>query len=249
VSNGTVRGFDAGVAIVGGELNRVHLLTVRDNIGSLKAIRPAYGDGIVIRSSSSNWILQNTVTNNGPFGGVSVIADATTPSDSNAIDRNTIIDNDVDRAATNEDDGIRIEGPNANGTVIRNNRIIANGRDGIGVFEDVGGTGSPNIGLFVTDNVVHGNGFHGMANRKGDGIVVGDGADSAIIFENEVTGNAANGIRLGSVAGRVVFNDAAGNVLYPGVTGAFDLNDENPDCADNEWEANTFGSASQTCIQ
>ena len=247
VSNGTVRGFDAGVAIVGGSANEVIRLTIRDNIGSLKASRPAYGDGIVIQSSSSNWIFQNTVTNNGPFGGVSIIANATTASDSNAIDRNTIIDNDVDRASVNENDGVRVEGPNATGTVIMNNTIIANGRDGIAVFDDQG-TGFPNAGLYIRDNVVHGNGFHGMGNRKGDGIFVGDGADRGFIFENEVTGNAANGIRVGSVDGELFVNTATGNVRYPGVVDAFDLKDENPGCADNEWNSNTFGTANQTCI-
>lgn len=247
VSNGTVRGFDAGVAIVGGSANEVIRLTIRDNIGSLKASRPAYGDGVVIQSSSSNWIFQNTVTNNGPFGGVSIIADTTTASDSNAIDRNTIIDNDVDRASVNENDGVRVEGPNATGTVIMNNTIIANGRDGIAVFGDQG-TGFPNAGLYIRDNLVHGNGFHGMSNRKGDGIGLGAGADGGFVFENEVTGNAANGIRVGSVGGSFFANTATGNVRYPGVVGAFDLNDENPSCADNQWDANTFGTANQTCI-
>ena len=247
VSNGTVRGFDAGVAIVGGSINVVHHLTIRDNIGNLKASRPAYGDGVVIQSSNSNWIFQNTVTNNGPFGGVSVLATTTTASDSNAIDRNTIIDNDVDRAAVNENDGIRVEGPNATGTVIMNNTIIANGRDGIAVFDDQG-TGFPNAGLYIRDNVVQGNGFHGMSNRKGDGVFLAAGADGGFVFDNEVTGNAANGIRVGSLAGSYFGNTATGNVRYPGVVNAFDLHDENPGCADNEWDGNTFGTASQTCI-
>ena len=247
VLNGTVRGFDAGVAIVGGDTNTVWNLTIRDNIGSLKATRPAYGDGVVIRSSSLNWITRSSIVNNGPFGGVSVLATTSAASDSNVIERNRIVDNDVDRATSNETDGIKVEGPNATGTTVLDNTILANGRNGIAVLDDQG-TGSPNRGMFFRDNVIHGNGFHGMGNPKGDGIYVAAGADDALIFENEVTGNAANGIRLGSVAGRILFNDATGNGLYPGVTGSFDLNDENPGCADNEWDANTFGTASQTCI-
>lgn len=30
---------------------------------------------------------------------------------------------------------------------------------------------------------------------------------------------------------------------------AFDLTDENPDCGTNTWKDNTFGTASQPCIQ
>ena len=237
VLNGTVRGFDAGVAIVGGGSNTVWQLTIRDNIGSLTGTRPAYGDGVVIRSSSLNWITRSAIFNNGPYGGVSVIGDATTPSDNNVIDRNRIVDNDVARASTNENDGIRVEGPNASGTTIMDNTILGNGRDGISLIGSA----------FVTRNVVQGNGFHAMNHRKGDGIVLLGGAE-ALVFENEATGNAANGIRLGSVSSRILFNTATGNVAYPGVIGAFDLNDENPGCADNEWDANVFQSASQTCI-
>lgn len=247
VLNGTVHGFDAGVAIVGGDTNTVWAMTIRDNIGNLKAARPAYGDGVVIRSSSLNWITRSTIVNNGPFGGVSVIGDATTPSDSNVIERNRIIDNDVDRAAANESDGIRVEGPNATGTTILDNTILANGRHGIAVLGDQG-SGYPNAGLFIRENVITGNGFHGMGNAKGDGILVSSGADNALVFENEVTGNAASGIRFGASAGRILFNTATGNVMYPGIVGAFDLVDESPSCGDNEWAGNIFGSANQTCI-
>jgi parallel beta-helix repeat protein len=237
VLHGTVRGFDAGVAIVGGGSNTVWQLTIRDNIGSLTGSRPAYGDGVVIRSSSMNWITRSSILNNGPYGGVSVSGDATTPSDSNVIDRNRIVDNDVARDSTNENDGIRVEGQHVSGTTVMDNTILANGRDGIAIVGSA----------YVTRNIVQGNGFHAMDHRKGDGIVVLGGA-GALVFENEATGNAANGIRIGSVSSRILLNTATGNGAYPGVSAAFDLNDENPSCADNEWDANVFGSASQPCI-
>jgi Right handed beta helix region len=245
VSNGTVTGFDAGVAIVGGGSNTVHLLDIRGNIGSLTAVRPAYGDGVVIMSSSFNWIFNNTITNNGPFSGIAVLSDGVTPSETNVIDRNRVVDNDVARATANDDIGIRIEGPNALGTYITRNRIIANGLDGIAVFEAAGST---NASTWIDRNVVQGNGFHGMANRKGDGIFLADQADSSLVNENEVTGNAANGIRVASVTNRILATTALGNGAYPGVS-AFDLNDENPSCADNEWNSSVFETASQTCVQ
>ncbi len=244
VSNGTVTGFDAGVAIVGGASNIVHLLDIRGNIGSLAAVRPAYGDGVVITSSSYNWIFNNTITNNGPFSGIAVLSDGVTPSETNVIERNRVVDNDVAGATANEDTGIRIEGPNALGTYITRNRIIANGLDGIAVFEAAGAT---NASTWIDRNVVQGNGFHGMANRKGDGIFLADQADSSLVNENEVTGNAANGIRVASATNRILATTALGNGAYPGVS-AYDLNDENPNCADNEWSSRLFGTASQTCI-
>lgn len=246
VLHGTVRGFDAGVAIVGGGSNTVWQLTIRDNIGSLTASRPAYGDGVVIHSSSLNWITRSTIFNNGPYGGISVIGDAAMPSDNNVFDRNKIVDNDVDRASSNENDGIRVEGPHAFGTTIMDNTILNNGRHGIALHSDEL-TPHPTYSTYITRNIVQGNGFHAMANAKGDGIVVLGGKD-ALVFENEVIGNAANGIRLGSVTSRILVNTAIGNALYPGVSGAFDLNDENPGCADNEWDSNVFGTASQACI-
>lgn len=237
VLNGTVRGFDAGVAIVGGEANTVWQLTIRDNIGSLTGSRPAYGDGVVIRSSSLNWITRSAIFNNGPYGGISVMGDATTPSDSNVFERNRIVDNDVARATSNENDGIRVEGDHVSGTTIMDNTILGNGRDGIAILGSA----------YVTRNLVQGNGFHAMDHRKGDGIVVHGGAN-VLVFENEATGNAAIGIRVGSVASRILFNTATGNGAYPGAGAVFDLSDENAGCADNEWDSNVFGSASQACI-
>ena len=244
VLNGTVRGFDAGVAIVGGTSNTVWNMTIRDNIGNLKSSRPAYGDGVVIRSSSQNWVTRSAITNNGPFGGVSVFADAGASSDSNVIERNRIVDNDVARATANEDSGIRIDGPNATGAIIMDNTIIANGLDGI-TFTDAQGA-DPTFTAYMTRNVVTGNGFHGMANRKGDGIAVLAGT-GVLLVDNEVTGNAANGIRIGAVSSRIFGNTSTGNTLYPGTTG-FDLVDENTACDANQWDANGFGTASQTCI-
>ena len=246
VLHGAVRGFDAGVAIVGGSTNTVWSLTIRDNIGSLTGSRPAYGDGVVIRSSSNNWVTRSSIFNNGPYGGVSVIADATTSSDNNVIDRNKIVDNDVARASANEDTGIRVEGPNATGTTIMDNTILGSGLDGIALLSDEA-TVNPNYSTYITRNVVQGNGFHGMGHRKGDGILVLGGSD-AIVSDNEANGNAANGIRLGSVSSTVLFNTATGNAAYPGVAGAYDLNDENPACADNAWENSLFETSNQACV-
>jgi hypothetical protein len=246
VLNGTVSGFDAGVAIVGGAGNTVWGMTIKDNIGSLKATRPAYGDGVAIRSSGGNWITRSSIVNNGPFGGISIFGDGAVPEDINVIQRNRIVDNDVARATTNEDSGIRLDGPGVSGMYIQDNTILGNGLDGISVAAAPPGVAAWSV--YILENVVAGNGFHAMSNRKGDGIVVSAGADLSLLNDNEVTGNAANGIRVGSLTTRVIFNTVTGNVAYPGVS-AFDLNEETAGCADNEWAENVFGSASQTCVQ
>lgn len=244
VLNGTVTGFDAGVAIVGGDTNTVWNITARDNIGSLKGSRPAYGDGVVIRSSSLNWVTRSTIVNNGPYGGISVFADAGMVSDSNVMERNRIVDNDVARATRNEDSGIRVEGPSATGTIIMDNTIIANGLDGITLIESQGP--DPSFTAWITRNTVTGNGFHGMGNRKGDGIVL-LGGTGVLVTENEVSGNAAHGIRVAAVSSRILGNTSTGNTTYPGTAG-FDLTDDNAACDGNEWTSNEFWTASQSCI-
>lgn len=248
VLNGTVRGFDAGVAIVGGSGHIVSRLSIRDNVGNLKGSRPAYGDGVVIVSSGGNWIFANEIFGNGPYGGISVIGTATGPAESNLIDRNRVVDNDIARAETNEDTGIRIEGPNALGNWIKGNKVLGNGFDGIAVVGTTG-TSPAEFGTFIQDNVVTGNGFHNADNRKGDGIVLLESSDASLVSGNEVMANAANGIRVLSQTNRILGNDVLGNGLYPGqLTGVYDLQDENADCGDTEWASNLFEHANLSCI-
>lgn len=259
VKNGRVRAFDAGVAIVGGSSNMVQGVTARDNIGALKNTKD-YGDGITIRSSSSNTISGNTVVNNGPFSGISLLGSTTDPaagSSNNDIVNNQVVDNDVPSGPTgpNQDDGIRIEGPNATGNSISGNTVRGNGLDGIAVFADQQ-TGLRNTGNEIVANTVEGNGFHEFAHRKGDGIIlfglptnpaVG-GADSTLIDGNQVHGNAANGIRVNAEDNTITRNDARSNAAYPGITGAVDLRDINPTCDNNAWSANLFNSANPACV-
>ena len=141
VLNGTVEGFDAGVAVDGGSGNTVQNLLVRNNINDLSD-DPAreecvWGDGITTNSSDNNRILGNRVTNNGPYSGISLVED----SDGNLVQGNAVFNNNVPNIiGTNpetgrpiagpcgapfsrpyQDIGIRVEGPGAN-----NNRVAAN---------------------------------------------------------------------------------------------------------------------------
>lgn len=259
VRNGTVRFFDAGVAILHSDRNTVTGVTARDNIGPAKNNRKAdFGDGIAINFSSDNTVSTNTVVNNGPFDGIGVVADTTTPSSRNVITGNRVVNNDVPTSASgpNQDDGIRIEGPNATGNTVQGNTVLQNGLDGIALFADQG-SGFPNSGNTVASNTVEGNGFHDFGHRKGDGIVLFGapgsttvkGADSSTVQGNTVRGNAANGIRVASSSNTISSNVATGNAAFP-ATGVFDLNDRNltPPCDANVWSGNTYGTRNLTCI-
>lgn len=261
VKNGTVYAFDAGVEILGGGSNTVQGITARDNVGAFQNGKGQLGDGITIQTSNGNTVTSNNVYRNGPFSGISIVGDATnaaaTGSSGNTISGNVVVDNSIASSPSgpNQDDGIRIEGPNATNTRMLGNRIQSNGLDGISVFADQG-TGFRNSGSEIGGNTISGNGFHQFTHRKGDGIVlfgapgsttVG-GADNSSVHDNHVTDNAANGIRVASKANTITTNVAQGNAAFPGVTNAFDLNDANTTCDANVWSNDTFTTRNQPCI-
>jgi hypothetical protein len=71
-------------------------------------------------------------------------------------------------------------------------------------------------------------------------------ATSRTSCANTVNGNAANGIRVASKNNILSENLATGNAAYPGISNVFDANDTNPDCDNNAWTSNTFGTVSKT---
>ncbi|MEO6350186.1 MAG: right-handed parallel beta-helix repeat-containing protein, partial [Candidatus Limnocylindrales bacterium] len=104
--DGTVEGFDSGVAIMGGSGNVVQKITARDNVNyrivtgrnsQPEDITPDvgpycdFGDGITLFNSDHNRLENNVVTGNGPFAGISLVFD----SDDNVVTNNKILDNDV----------------------------------------------------------------------------------------------------------------------------------------------------------
>ena len=116
VKNGTVTGFDAGVAIEGGSGNTVSALTVKNNVNDMiepldprtiivdrttgptaqqridiARITCNYGDGITTLDSSFNTIKDNTVSGNGPYSGISMVGD----SNSNTVSGNDVSENDL----------------------------------------------------------------------------------------------------------------------------------------------------------
>lgn len=106
VQNGTVKGFDAGVAIGGGGDNAVRGITARDNVNYrvvtgrnsqpqhiVPDVGPycEFGDGITVYNSTSNVISGNVVFGNAPFSGISLLSDA----DENVVESNSVHDNDL----------------------------------------------------------------------------------------------------------------------------------------------------------
>jgi len=157
IINGTVRNFDAGVAIVKGSKNQLRKLTVRDNVNhsSLTGAinKCTFGDGVVVKGSEENLITQNTAHRNGPFSGITLI----NGSDNNIVSGNEVFDQNIQNrlpgdnpdgtprngpcgpfSATatgvgrlNQDIGIRVEGPGSDNNQVLSNSVHDNQLDGI----------------------------------------------------------------------------------------------------------------------
>lgn len=245
VRNGRVTDYDAGVAIVGGSANTVTGLLAKDNIGTTK--RGDFGDGIVISGSDSNTVVANNVVHNGPFSGMALVGD----SNNNLLEDNVISDNNIGFTGL---DGVRVEGPGANNNRVRGNTVAGNTLDGIAIFAD-GGTGNFNTGNIIEENTVVSNGFGLLAVRPGDGIRLFLRANNNTVRNNHVRDNAGSGILLqfssglqtGALNNSITGNTAQGNGRAS--TARFDLEDQNPNCDNNVWSGNTFGTASQACVE
>jgi hypothetical protein len=237
VKNGTVTSFDAGIVIAGGAGNRVTKIKAIGNIGH--ADGTTFGDGILIDGSRSNIVRANEVRANGPFSGISVINDG---SIGNKISKNTIQDNDIASAGSNNDVGVRLE-PNTRETTLKGNVIAFSGLDGISIFQ----SSRANV---VIENTVKFNGFHDELHRKGDGIRVfgSAGPEENVIRENSIIDNAAFGLILSqeATANHLEKNKASRNGFHS--PGATDLADENDGCDSNVW-INNSGTANRNCIQ
>jgi parallel beta-helix repeat protein len=220
VKNGSVTNFGTGVRVLGSGGNKISKVSVMFNDA---------GDGILIQGSSSNVLKENRVIANGPFSGISVIAEegGATPV-GNQIVRNIVRDNAIAQSDTTMSDvGIRLES-NTIGTLVSKNEVSFSGLDGITAF-DAKPADPTSIGSSqnrIVGNKVKSNGFHTKAHRAGDGIRIGTDDDPATdspdanVIENNVATNSAG----------------------------FDLHDTvNVDCATNTWTGNRANTADPPC--
>ena len=87
IGPGTVRNFAAGVVVEGGSRNAVIRLLVDENLGP--AGSEELGDGILLLGSDGTTVTGNTVRNNGPYSGITLLGAA----ERNVIAGNTVVDN------------------------------------------------------------------------------------------------------------------------------------------------------------
>ncbi len=189
VHGGTVTGFDAGVAIEFGSRNSVHDMTVDDNVNDFEepvdpsrddltpeeiaSVTCDYGDGIAIFMSPFNMVTDNTVTNNGPYGGISVIGGL---SDRNLVRGNSLEGNNIpnfrpmaletewapwgtpgmcgatdigtpgmSRGRAMQAVGIRLEGPGANLNRVDRNEVANSGLVGISIHSTIKIPAAPEV--------------------------------------------------------------------------------------------------------
>jgi hypothetical protein len=185
---GSVSGFDAGVVDYRGMRNTIENLEAHDNADAQfvadHPLKGQFGDGIIIYGASYDRVLHNSVHDNGPFSGITVLAETelrpglpTTGSITgpapmwNVIDGNNVSHNNVDDVCPtsstdcppgagvySEDIGIRIEGPEASHTTVSHNIASWNGRTGISPLNTFGKFSPPTANIPPnTDTVIVGN--------------------------------------------------------------------------------------------
>jgi len=154
VKGGTVDHFAAGVVVQRGSSNTVQNLVVHDNIspceGEVNTQSPGLlGDGIVVFSSVGNQIRNNRAVHNGPFSGISLVAETnrTTGQIAGPVPRANVVRNNTvkDSITCFGDMGIRVEGPGATQNVVQANTVSGSLNEGIAVLSvlarDISGFG------------------------------------------------------------------------------------------------------------
>ncbi|HVM14126.1 MAG TPA: hypothetical protein VM287_07330 [Egibacteraceae bacterium] len=200
VMSGTVRGFDAGVAIMGGGNNTAHFMTLRDNINyrvvTGQDFLPVaasgtclFGEGVAVFNSSGNRIEDNILVNNGPLSGIALVGD----SDNNQVLRNQLTDHDVINripgGTTNETNTIC--GTGANQGPMTQGRAVQS----IGIrIEGPGADGNRVEANTVTRSAIAGIGVHGYicASAPNNG--------NNVIHNNTVTRTGERTVQLDAIA-------------------------------------------------
>ena len=256
VTGGTVTGFDAGVAIIGGSANTVSNRTVTNNLGSADYTNSIFGDGVVVFFSPGNSIVGNSLINNGIFDEIGVLG---VGSDNNLIENNL---------AKGTDNGGNPYGPVGLGIILNpflgadrprqlsvaGNRVIGNRVEN---NANAGISSISNVNGLIQGNRVIGKGLenqYGGPAFPGNGIGVqnllfADPNTAEVGDSNRVSGNGADGIQVNS-QGNAITNDvsSANGSIYAGLY-FFDLQDTNfdpvtfaPSCDSNTWSGNLWGS-------
>lgn len=272
--NGTVEAFDAGVVIRRGGGNTVERVLAQDNVhlgdGS------EFGDGILILSSSDNRVQNNVVERNGRYSGVSIVSETDRDTrisgpqpTGNVITGNVIRNNNLAFANMQ----VRIEGPGAEHNTVSRNLVSGNdeftqgGNHGIFIAASFNGFDPENPILPLNPANAYNDIVANTSrdNFNGSGIYVRarplpiTNPHHNTIRRNLVIENGRHGIGIegdpatdtrpafGSFDNRIFDNRSVGNSVG-GFEVAFDLTDFNPDCDNNRWRGNTYGTAQKPCV-
>lgn len=174
---------------------------------------------------------------------------------------------DTGESIFNESIGIRIEGPSASRNTLSYNYVFNSGRDGVSV---INAPRNPQpVENVISYNTLRHNGWANIpafipafgpesANQGGAGyfdrcfVGFSDPASCPLrtkIVNNTATDNGGDGIEVGgrdaTITGNVAYRNAAVQPLY---YRAYDARDDNPDCDNNTWRSNRFGTVNQPCV-
>lgn len=256
VSEGTVTGFDAGVAVARGGGNKLVGLTIADNIGNSAG---DFCDGVAVLDSPGNTLTGLEVRHNGPCDGIGIFGAAST---GNLVKGNTVEDQTVPRqpgGSFSTDFGINLgQGFDTwpSQVTIRGNTVRNNGGDGINACSQFGNPCITTDDSIIGNTVQH-NGFYLGADTVaaqfgGDGIrlVSNDFAGTQgftgriTVKGNTVTQNAADGIFVATRENTIVGNTSLDNNQSRGFF-QLDLRDlsspADHGCDSNVWSGNRWG--------
>ncbi|MCA1683761.1 MAG: right-handed parallel beta-helix repeat-containing protein, partial [Actinobacteria bacterium] len=240
VRGGTVERFAAGISIEGGSANTILGVTSQDNSGPCIGedfstfATGQYGDGIAVFGSPNNRLINNTIRRNGPFSGIALIANnvfitrAVPPFPSGNILAGNLVENNNTCFA---DIGIRMEGPGASNTVVRNNTVRNSFQEGIVVhpvnvidFEPLfrnppqcqnRGFPSPNLPLCPIQNPLNPTNDNNIvsANRVESNGYGGAEVNAGPNLPNAPSPQVATGLNLLSFCGFGALSEGKGNVV------------------------------------
>jgi parallel beta-helix repeat protein len=225
---GTIRDFFHGVWILGGNGNQVGNLNIIDNNDG---VPPGGGNGIVMQNATNSKVVGNFVDRSGGFGGISIFNDRRVPpccpqlAEANLI-KDNVVRNAAGRVATV---GISVEGGSRHR--VEGNLVEGSAGDGIRL-------GIPVSATRVIGNEVRGNGRDGI--HLQEDFVTGNSSDRNLVQGNQVGRNARDGIQVNGENNRILNNTSLQNT-------GFDLFDRKPDCDNNTWSGNVFGTAEPVC--
>ena len=221
LNGGTVTGFETGI-----KLCAPASTTMDAHVNGMTVIGNS-SVGIHLFNSDGNQVNGSTISGNGGTQlGVGVFLEN---SHNNRFNTNRLHDNETVPGAQALCGGFALFGSNDN--LITSNDIFsngaANGGFGVGLFFSSRDT--------VRGNIVNGN--------RPNGIIVVFGSNHTVQSNTVNQTLIGNGIFVifatdNKIKSNIAFNNAG-----------FDLLDTNPNCDNNKWKSNTFGTSNQACIQ